>query len=247
MTVQEFSREFDIYYNSIATNAAPSIDLYEKSVYLTKAQLELIKNYFNPKGNKYQDGFENSTKRRNDLKELIRNYNTSIKIDSNDGINNDSQFFKIPNDVFLIIQEQAKINDFNQCISNININVVPKTHDEYNLQINNPFKKPNDKLVWRMDYYNQTGNNKNIELISPYDISQYNCRYVTYPSPIVLGNLAILFPGENLTVDGVNQSQTCKLSESIHREILDRAVELATADYKPEMLQVKTQINTRNE
>ena len=44
MTVSEFSNEFDVYYNSIATNAAPSIDLYEKSVYLTKAQLEIVKN-----------------------------------------------------------------------------------------------------------------------------------------------------------------------------------------------------------
>jgi len=44
MTTKEFSNEFDILYNSIATNAAPGIDLYEKSVFLTKAQDELIKN-----------------------------------------------------------------------------------------------------------------------------------------------------------------------------------------------------------
>ena len=68
MTTKEFSNQFDIYYNGIATNSAPPIDLYEKSVYLTDAQLEIVNNYFNPMGNKYQRGFEQSSKRRNDNK-----------------------------------------------------------------------------------------------------------------------------------------------------------------------------------
>ena len=60
MTTKEFSNEFDIAYNSIATNDAPGLDLYEKSVYLTKAQLELVKTHFVPEGNKYKKGFESS-------------------------------------------------------------------------------------------------------------------------------------------------------------------------------------------
>jgi len=63
MTIQEFSSEFDVQYNNIASNAAPGLDEYEKSVLLTRAQDELIKNYFNPKGNKYQEGFDASPKR----------------------------------------------------------------------------------------------------------------------------------------------------------------------------------------
>ena len=42
MTASEFEREFDILYNNIMSNAAPSIDSYEKSVFLTKAQDEII-------------------------------------------------------------------------------------------------------------------------------------------------------------------------------------------------------------
>lgn len=52
MTAKEFSEEFDILYNSVASNQAPSLDEYEKSVFLTKAQEELIRAYFNPKLNK---------------------------------------------------------------------------------------------------------------------------------------------------------------------------------------------------
>ena len=73
MTTNEFNNEFDILYNNIASNAAPGIDKYEKSVYLTKAQLEIVKEY-NGLQNKYQKGFEGSDKRRTDLKELIKNY-----------------------------------------------------------------------------------------------------------------------------------------------------------------------------
>ena len=64
MAVTELNNEFDIHYNAIASQSAPGLDFYEKSVFLTKAQLELVKNYYNPKGNKYQTGFENSEKRR---------------------------------------------------------------------------------------------------------------------------------------------------------------------------------------
>ena len=42
MTTEEFEREFDILYNNIMSNAAPSIDAYEKSVFLTKAQEEVV-------------------------------------------------------------------------------------------------------------------------------------------------------------------------------------------------------------
>ena len=46
MTAEEFSQEFDILYNNIASNQAPGLTEYEKSVFLTKAQDEIIKNYF---------------------------------------------------------------------------------------------------------------------------------------------------------------------------------------------------------
>jgi hypothetical protein len=247
MTTKEFENEFDVYFNSIATNNAPSIDLYEKSVYLTKAQLELVKNYYNPKGNKYQTGFEGTTKRRNDLNELIRSNTSNIEVNSNDGISTDSQFFRIQNDTFLIIQEQAKVSSTDKCVNGKYIKVIPKTHDEYERQKNNPFKKPDDTIIWRLDYYSQQGGSKNVELIPAYTVTEYKYRYVKYPEPIVLTNLTTAYPGEGLSVDGVSTEQTCKLSESIHREILDRAVELCAGHYTPEKLQTFLALGQRNE
>lgn len=247
MTTTEFSNEFDIGYNQVASNSAPPLDLYEKSVYLTKAQLEIVKNYFDPQSNKKGKGFENSEKRRRDLNELVRPYSTTLQISSTYGIDDDSQFFRIPNNTFLIIQEKGKVASGDQCVDGKYIKIVPKTHDEYNVQKDNPFKSPNEEEIWRLDFYSQNGSNRNVELISPYNITEYKNRYVIYPSPIVLTDLLAAFPTETLTIDDVSQEQTCQLSTSVHREILDRAVELALADYKPENLQVKAQMNLRNE
>ena len=247
MTVLEFSNEFDIAYNGIASNSAPPIDLYEKSVYLTRAQLEIVNTYYNPLGNKYQDGFENSEKRRANLRELLRTGIATIKVSTSDGISEDSQFFRIPNNTYLIIQEKAKVSSNDACIDGTYINVIPKTHDEFNTQKDNPFKEPFKRLIWRIDYYSLSGSNKNVELISPYTITEYKYRYIKYPEPIVLTNLTTTFSGESLSIDGVTATQTCKLGEGVHREILNRAVEMATADYKPQDIAVKTQMNQRNE
>lgn len=247
MTVEEFSNQFDIHYNNIASNSAPPIDLYEKSVFLTKAQLEIVKNYFNPKGNKYQDGFEQSSKRRNDLKELIKNHKSTTIIPSTNNLSNDSKFFTIPDDTFLIIQESGRVSSDDKCIDGKYIDVVPKTHDEYNKQSKNPFKNPDKSVIWRMDYSEQ-GGDKNVELITPYTLDEYKFRYVQLPKPIILADLDTVFPGEGLTIQGDNTSQTCLLSESIHYEILDRAVDLATADYeKNDKVGIRTQMSSRNE
>ncbi|MCI5629004.1 MAG: hypothetical protein MR840_02665 [Solobacterium sp.] len=60
MTTQEFNTEFDVLYNNIASNGAPGINEYEKSVFLTKAQNELIKAYFLKVSNKLQSGYDDN-------------------------------------------------------------------------------------------------------------------------------------------------------------------------------------------
>lgn len=72
MTNKEFSDEFDVLYNSITSNKAPGLDEYEKSVFLTKAQDEIIKAYFNPKSNKTQEGFDGNERRQIDFSMLIK-------------------------------------------------------------------------------------------------------------------------------------------------------------------------------
>ena len=245
MLNSEFKNEFNIHYNSIATMSAPSIDDYEISVYLTKAQLELVKDYYNPEGNKYKKGFEGSEKRRVDLKELVKNYVSTDIIPSSSNIDVNSKFFKIPDDVFLIVYENGKILS-NDCSNGKKITITPVTHDEYNVRKDNPFKKPDQSVIWRLDISN-IGDNKVVELLSNYEITEYQLRYIQYPKPIIISDLVDLYPSDNLSIDGFTSEQPCLLSESIHREILDRAVELALNDYKPQGLENKIQLDSRNE
>lgn len=85
MTNREFSDEFEILYNSITSNQAPGLDEYEKSVFLTKAQDEIVKAYFNPRSNKTQEGFDGNERRQIDFSMItrIREYPISIELQIN--------------------------------------------------------------------------------------------------------------------------------------------------------------------
>lgn len=244
MTLQEFKNEFQIAYNNIATSSAPNIDDYELSVYLTKAQLELVKNYYSEKGNKYKEGFESSEKRRVDLKELITSYTNNSYFTSSKAIHKNSKFFNIPEDVFLIINESVEILN-NGCDKGTISNVKPITHDEFSKQILNPFKRPNKYISWRLDLSKIDSKNI-VEIISEFDII-YKLRYIKYPKPIILTDLNLFYPDDNLSIDGYTGVLDCELNKEIHREIVDRAVELALRDYKPSGLESKIQIDQRNE
>ena len=71
-TVKEWSDAFDVLFNEVMSNASASLDEYDKSIFITKGQEEVIKNYFNPKGNKYQEGFDCKQKRQIDFSSIMK-------------------------------------------------------------------------------------------------------------------------------------------------------------------------------
>ena len=249
MTNLEFKNEFNLAYNAIASMSSPGIDDYELSVYLTRAQLEIVKNYYDPLSNRKQKGFEATEKRRRDLNQLVKDYKTTSTISNSFNINSEAKFYVVPDDLFLIVNETAKIisEDCNNNTSLKNIKAI--SYDEYNIQNSNPFEKPNKQIAWRLDLSN-INNVKVVEIISPYNILgslEYQIRYIKYPKPIIITNLNTAFPSDNLTIDGISAETPCELNTEICREILDRAVLLALADYRPQNLQVKAQMSQTNE
>lgn len=252
MTTQEFSNEFDILYSNISSNAAPGLNEYEKSVFLTDAQLEIVRNYFNPKGNKYQEGFDGSQKRQIDFNRLVKvalvptvaNPANYTRFDER------SQLFTMPNDILYILSESAKIQYDTSYIHKINI--VPITFDEYNIMISRPYKYPFKQQGWRL-IENQGNNGPIAEIISKGVISNYVMRYVRMPNPIILLDLTEdvdpVDVNENfngLTIQGQTAEQTSELDPSIHQEILQRAVELAKNAYLGD-LQTTVQFGGRKE
>ena len=148
MTTSEFSNEFDVLYNNIASNAAPAINEYEKSVFLTRAQSEIVRSYFEP-NNKVRTGFDGSEKRQYDFSILMRtaslfNINTvNERITSDEKIDKRSQVFIFPEDYFLSVNEV--ITDSSQFYS-----VLPITYDEYQRMMTKPYPYPPKRVAWRI-------------------------------------------------------------------------------------------------
>ena len=226
MTTQEFSNEFDILYNNIMSNAAPGLDEYEKSVFLTKAQSEILKNYFNPKGNKYQEGFDDSAKRQIDFSSLVRVAEPTIISSDLSYIKMDdrSKLYTIPTDILFIVNETAKLASGS---SSRYLSIVPISFEEYNRLMSKPYKYPLKNQGWRLLQYSSKGVAEVI--VAGGTLSEYKIRYIKRPKPIILADLDETY--SNVSIDGETSISECELDPILHPEILQRAVELAKAAY----------------
>lgn len=229
MTTQEFSNEFDVLYNNIMSNQAPGLDEYEKSVFLTKAQLEILKNYFNPKGNKYGQGFDENAKRQIDFSTLITvakppQYTPDgsyVKFDDR------SQLYKMPQDILLMLNETGinTVDGVKRLIS-----IIPMNYEEYARLMSKPWKQPLKNQGWRL-FQSTRGVDFISEVVIKYNssLTDYKIRYVKRPKPIILANLADEY--SNVSIEGINTITECELDPILHPEILQRAVELAKSAY----------------
>ena len=218
MSADEMDNMFDVLYNNITSNQAPGLNAYEKSVFLTKAQDEIIKNYFNPKskGNNTQDGFDGSAKRQIDFSSIT----TSRSITPNDECYFDQRHnttgVTLPENVMFILNEYVTVQRDKKYVD---LQVIPIKFDEYSRLMSKPYKRPLKYQAWRLI----DGNNADI-IIGPSDtFGGYFIRYVRRPTPIVVADL------DGLTIDGDNtgKKMDCILDPILHEEIVQRAVELA--------------------
>lgn len=217
------SDQFDVLYNNITSNQAPGLNEYEKSLFLTKAEKEIVKNYFsaNSKGNTLGQGFDDSAKRQADFSVLMKTATCTATTISGK-IDDRSVGYTFPSDVFIAINESVKVGTIIK-------QVVPLRYDEYLRLMSKPYKRPLKYQVWRLiNSGAMSGSNatKTVEIIAgPGDtITTYSIRYVRTPKPIIVGNL------DGLTIDGVSAVSTvCEIDPILHEDILQRAVELAKA------------------
>ena len=228
MTIQEFSNEFDVLYNNIMSNQAPGLDEYEKSVFLTKAQSEIIKNYFNPKGNKYQEGFDGSQKRQVDFSKLMKTYASSGTAPTPTSFfGNVTGAYKItwPDDVFVVVNEVVDVTKKGES-REYRLQVVPIKYDEYLRVSSKPYKQPLKNQAWRI-INGENDINLIVGHLNSVSTNGYHIRYIKHPKPIILESL----DGSGLSINNETDAMGCELDPEIHPEILQRAVELAKAAY----------------
>ena len=187
MTGVEFSNGFDVLFNNITSNQAPGLNEYEKSLFLTKAQDELLKNYFNPKGNKYQEGFDGNPKRQMDFSLLMRTHGAAPVTYSSSTSDYDpssvstapydtrGKLYTMPDDVFIPINESLRFVIKNTTATpatysvEFSRQVIPLSFDEYTKLMNKPYKEPLKNQAWRLLVDNTInsayldGNNNHVE------------------------------------------------------------------------------------
>lgn len=226
MTNSEFSNEFDILYNNITSNQAPGLDAYEKSVFLTKAQEDIVLAYYAGK-NESGDYFEGSEEVRQYLYTLIQDTEPQRLQDVEDyGISNNSKFFQVKGiDYLYILSEyiQVKVDEN----TTRKVKVIPVTADEFLRIESNPFRGPSKSRVLRLDVSIPSKEGRIQELITTETIDTYRARVLRRPTPIIVGDLG------GLTINELeyNKDRECELPDSLHRKILDRAVFLAKASF----------------
>lgn len=242
MEINDFSVEFDLLYNNALSNSAPEINLYEKSMFLTQAQEEIVKEAYLSKTK--GTSFESNEAIRSRLEELaipaVSTYDSVLNSALNGiKISNNSKFFTIEDDVWYIVYESVNT-------ASSKLYVVPTALDQYSILEDNPFKKPNLERAWRLNVKNTATADKVVEIVTTQTPTSYTYRYLQEPEPIVLANFDDVYPGANLSINGVNTENNCKLNSEVHRIILKRAVELATMAYKENTLANNVQLNNRN-
>lgn len=232
MTTEEFSNEFDTLLNSYSVISKfgkgenPStieLDEYEKSVFLTKAQEEIVIDFYSGK-NPLEGPFEKTEEIRRYLSDLIKTYTTTEKKTGYVGLSKTSIFFELPEDLWFITYESAGLEDSRLgCMNGKEISVIPISQDDYFRISGNPFRGSNKRRALRLD-----NGNRIVEIVSEYNIDKYLVRYIAKPDPIVLTDLP-----DNLSINKISKKTECKLNPVIHRAILEKAVKLAILSKAP--------------
>lgn len=232
------SQEFDLQLNAYNRSqrygdqhiADITVDEYEKSVWLTKAQEDIVIDLYTGR-NATANGFEQTEELRTYLNELVKTVKLEqlkkTQYEGNIPLKDDNYLFKLPDDVWYITYECVVFIDNDPCISGTEATVTPVTQDEYSKLYKNPFRGPSSSFVLRLDL-----NNNIVELTSKYNIDYYKVRYLKRLEPIILIDL------NGITIDGKFTKNECKLDESVQCKIVERAVTLCALS--------KTRLNSIN-
>lgn len=213
MTLDELSIQFDLLYNNISSNQAPGLTEYEKSVFLTQAQEAVILDIY--KG-VTGDSFETTEEVTRYLSSLV----LETSLNSDNSINKpiikgiEGTTYILPTDLWFITFQSGSVTIDN---NDRDVIVVPTIQDSLYNTLNNPFKGPNKNRV--LSVSDEGG----LTVYSKYPIKDIYIKYLSRPKPIILEQLTDDFKINNET----QPSEITWLPESLHNQILVRAVQIA--------------------
>lgn len=170
----EMSQMFDVLYNNVTSNQAPNLNEYEKSVFLTKGQDQLVREYFNIRTDGAGGGYDGDQKRQYDFSSLVKVATLeSIEVSNMEKLDKRSKVFLFPSDYFLAVNELISDDKYQY-------NVIPLNYGEYSRLMMKPYAYPVKKGAWRLFTHNDPKSaNRCVKTISDneYSILSYWSEY----------------------------------------------------------------------
>ena len=245
MTTKEFSDQFDSLYNQqyyvlFSMQNPVALDEYEKSLYLTKAQENIVETLYRA-GYGIPEGFEKTEYARRILSQLVISTH-GVAVDGKELVlvGDTSYCFSVKEltQAYGIIYEQATFGGDDICAAGKVADIIPVTHDDLHRLLRNPHRGPSLRRVLRVDHSGYSTEDAEIpvyaepqrfivELISKYPIADYYVRYIRKPYPIILTELGE--DDNSPSIEGFNHIRECELNPAVHKTILEEAVKLALA------------------
>jgi hypothetical protein len=236
MTANQMWENVLVTYDALYSQSAPGFEDPEATILLTKAQWYYILQRLNPKSNRNMEGFEETEIRIQGLSALVKDSQDAdppvTELLNQTGTLPGERLWALPVDFMITIYEGC-ITNIPQCGTTNTFNrimTIPISHDEYNLNYYNPYKRPytdgTEGIIWRLEHGRKPVNGTERKIhglitdITPpdnFEVTEYYLRYIKTPSDIVV----------NLNAPG--SQVNCELDSLTHQGICDIAVKLLSA------------------
>lgn len=222
MTALELQVAFELEANIIDSKVKPLTS--DISYWLTRAQEKFIKTRYSG-NNEDKTAFEQSQKRIDDLRSLIKEVSISTSVG---GSKPNAHTAILPDDYMFRIGEECDIQYVVGSTTIVDrMGITEITTDRYTQEVVNPYSEY--KLIYDWAYPLRLFYDNTIELMSDgtYTIPTYYLRYLSKPNAIVL------------------PSTTCLLPEHTHSEIVKMAVGMYLENIKSDRYNsINNEINT---
>lgn len=215
MTTKEFSDQFDALYNQqyyvlFSMQNPVALDEYEKSLYLTKAQENVVETLYRA-GYGIPEGFEKTEYARRMLQQLVLNTEGLLMNDPSQ-FTGDIQvyaehivpqikttedsyiFFLADHSTFVgspfplgyygIIYEQATFGGDDPCAAGKIADIVPVKHDDLHRILRNPFRGTSIRRVLRVDHSGEMLN-PNSTIQDDNNVGQVLKEFMAYPVELI--------------------------------------------------------------
>jgi len=239
MTIEQFHREFKVFFDKADSAAYPEFLDGEIDIYLNEAQERIVKQRYG-KNNIYRSGFEEIQKRTEDLKELVETRFCTVTSETAYQYIGDNVFRADIQSLFVdagltqpateeyqfYLKSIAQTCDDNDCCSWSRVKLVQ--HDDISTVAEDPFNKPKknrpiiffesgDIFVWTAD-----GNT----------IDGFQVTFIKRPATMDIGTY-----GGAVT--------ECELSEHLHKELLQEAIQIALENIGSPRTQTQGPLNVQ--